>query len=413
MLKHLDTNGIIPANQHGFVKGRSTETNLLECLNDWTTYLDDKKACDVVYFDFSKAFDKVDHSKLLLKLRRLKFHPVVCSWIENYLFQRTFQVRIRSVFSKIKEVRSGVPQGSVLSPILFAIYTAELPELLEGCGVVCKQFADDIKVYRKVDSIEDISSIQSSLESILKWSELWCLPLAPEKTVFMRIGGSTLPRAYKLREHCLNEVSAVRDLGFHYNNKLSFSDHYEAIVRKATFRTYQIFKGLTVKDEKVLIKAYKTYVRPIVESGASIFCPWKKKDVDLLEKVQDNYTRKLCIRTGEAVFSDVPHPSSRNQKFKLHSLKSRRKVYDVCMVFKLLTGIARVDESRFFTRNVSRTRGSSVKISYATPRTNLKLHSFNCRAGSTFISLKSQVVLLSPAYMHFKRLVKKELLSFI
>ncbi|VDO80561.1 unnamed protein product [Haemonchus placei] len=146
--------------------------------------------------------------------------------------------------------RSGVLQGSTLSPILFTIYTVGLPELLKGCGEVCKQFADDVKVYRKVESIEDISSIRCFLDSILKWSDLWCLLLAPEKTVFMRICGSTLPRAYKLREHCLNKVLAVRDLGFHYYSKLSFSDHYEAIVTKAAFRTYRNFEGLTVKDEK-------------------------------------------------------------------------------------------------------------------------------------------------------------------
>ncbi|KAK6027158.1 hypothetical protein OSTOST_06815 [Ostertagia ostertagi] len=183
---------------------------------------------------------------------------------------------------------------------LICCYTAELPRLLRSYyGVICKQFADDIKVYRKIEGIDDIRNIQSSLDSILQWSKSWSLPLAPEKTVFMRIGGSILPGAYRLGEHILNEVSAVKDLGFHYAyNKLSFSDHYESIFRKATFRRYQIFKGLTVNDKEVLIREYKTYVSPIAECGVSVFCPCKNKDVNYWKKFRIIIPVKYILSRG-------------------------------------------------------------------------------------------------------------------
>lgn len=262
--EHLVRNAIIPTNQHGFVKGKSTESNLLECINDWTDYLDNSKCCDVIYFDFAKAFDRVDHSKLLLKISKLKFHPMVCKWLEEYLSDRSFQVKIGSSFSSSRTVKSGVPQGGVLSPVLFALYTADLPPILEDCGVVCQQFADDIKIYRKLDCIDDHTIIQDALNKILEWSVVWKLPLAPEKTVHMRIGTSNFPSNYNLGLHDLDEVSFVRDLGFHYNNKLDFSAHYRSLYSKATARTYQIFKGLSTNDKDVLLKVFKSYIRPIM-----------------------------------------------------------------------------------------------------------------------------------------------------
>nr|CDJ94640.1 similar to predicted protein [Haemonchus contortus] len=280
-------------------------------------------------------------------------------------------------------------------------------------GVVCKQFADDIKVYRKLEASDDTERIQKALDCIFDWSCKWNLPLAPEKTVYMRIGSSTgVPNNYRLDDHVLTEVSSVKDLGFHYDNKLDFSDHYAAIFKKAIFRTFQVFKGLAISDKDILLKAYKTYIRPVVECGTSVFCPYKVKDIQLIEKIQDNFTRKLVIRSGDATYGKVPRPNSRNKSLQLHCLWSRRKVYDVCMVFKLLTGIARIDASKFYAKLESRARGGKVKISYATPRTNIRRYSFTCRAGTTFISIKSDVPLTTSTFALFKLLAKKKLLSY-
>lgn len=411
-MSHLEINKIIPGNQHGFVPHKSAVSNLLECINDWTEYLDKKGCCDVIYFDFSKAFDRVDHSKLLHKIESLEFHPIVVSWIKDYLTERSFQVKVAHSFSTTKPVSSGVPQGGVLSPILFAIYTSDLPVILEGCGVSCKQFADDVKIYRSIRGPSDIESIQSALDAIQMWSETWRLPLAPEKTVFMRMGKSDYDANYSIKNHSLTPVSRVKDLGFHYDNKLDFSEHYKMIYNKASSRTFLIFKALSIVDQEMLLRAYKSYIRPIVEYGSPVFSPSKSKDIALLEKVQDNFTRKLFFRIACSRSIRAPRPVARNSEYKLHSLVSRRKLTDVCVVFKLLTGLIDVDASKFYRIIISRTRGSSEKISYGVPKTNTRSCSFTCRAGSSFISLNSCVPRSSAHYRLFKHMARNKLLHF-
>lgn len=170
LLQFLSRNNVIPDAQHGFMPCKSVETNLLECLNDWTAYLDSKKACDVIYLDFSKAFDRMSHEKLLYKLEKLRIHPVICNWIREFLSNRTFQVKVGSAFSTVRHVKSGVPQGGVLSPLLFSIYTADIADKLEDLGVVIKQFADDVKIYREVSNLSDCGLLQQGVDRMREWS---------------------------------------------------------------------------------------------------------------------------------------------------------------------------------------------------------------------------------------------------
>nr|CDJ90481.1 RNA-directed DNA polymerase (reverse transcriptase) domain containing protein [Haemonchus contortus] len=142
----------------------SVETNMIECLDDWTEALDDKLSCDVIYFDFAKAFDRVSHRKLIVKLKTLKFHPIITNWISEYLSDRTFQVKIGQSFSEVRRVISGVPQGGVLSPVLFNVFTAELPDMLREVGVTPKVYADDIKIYKAISVEADSQELQRAID---------------------------------------------------------------------------------------------------------------------------------------------------------------------------------------------------------------------------------------------------------
>lgn len=408
---HLRRNSAIPRSQHGFMPGRSVESNMLESLNDWTEIMDNKKACDVMYFDFSKAFDRVSHAKLVYKVAKLGVHPVICRWLKSFLEGRTFQVKIGESFSSSRVVRSGVPQGGVLSPLLFIIYTSDIPALLDGNGVVVKQFADDLKLYKEVVTQQDRAALQFGSDLLYNWSLQWQLPLAPEKTVCMRLGKSDVPCEYTVGEHCISKVTSVRDLGFHYNDKLDFAEHCGLISRSALGKTYQIFKALSTRNKDVLLKAYKTYVRPIVESATTVFAPHKKKYIVQIEKVQNNFTRKLLLRTGSFLYSRVPRAQIRNKYLRLNTLQSRRRLRDVCVVFKMLAGIIDIDNSKFFSFIPSKTRGSSEKISCEKPRTNLRLNYFTCRALSCYLTLKHDVPLTASSFRLFKRFAEIKFLK--
>lgn len=393
MLIHIHANGIFPPNQHGFSSGRSVQTNLLECLDDWTEAADRKHRCDVVYFDFAKAFDRVSHQKLVVKLEKYKFHPIVIKWIAQYLTGRTFQVKVENSFSSVRWVESGVPQGAVLSPILFNIYTAELPNIVQQCDVTMKMYADDVKIYRTITRHEDVCLMQNAIDLLASWADRWQLPLSPQKTVVLHLnsGTSTHPYTYNINGCTLAAVDSVKDLGFHYDNNLDFGKHIREVCNSAMLRTANIFRALTTKNKSILLKVYKTYVRPLVESSASVFAPYKKKDICRMEKVQNNFTRKLLLRTNSFLYSRVPKASIRNKYLGIPTLESRRKVFDVCLVHKLLNFTPASGPCKFFKTKKSLTRGEPKKLSLPRPRTRLRATSFTYRAGSLYLKIAKHI----------------------
>ncbi|EYB91618.1 hypothetical protein Y032_0204g1899 [Ancylostoma ceylanicum] len=230
LMDHLEKNAIISQYQHGFQKGKSTVTAVLQALNDWTTSYELNKSVDVVYLDFCKAFDKVPHTKLIYKLGVIGVHPRIIAWIQAFLEGRQFCVRVNSALSQPRPVRCGVPQGGVLSPILFIIYTFELPTLISNVGLCCCAFADDIKIYKQLSDVSDCSVIQRGIDAVAEWSRVWELPLSYHKTKVLRIGAHSPEFIYYLNGVAIEAVTHIRDLGFHITNKLDFEAHCDLIV---------------------------------------------------------------------------------------------------------------------------------------------------------------------------------------
>lgn len=171
-------------------------------------------------------------------------------------------------------------------------------------------------------------------------------------------------------------------------------------------RIYNLFKALRTKDPQVLVKAYKTYVRPVVENGTAVFNPFLKKDIARLENVQNNFTRKLVLRCSGLPYSDIPNGVERRQRLDLPSLKSRRDKYDLLLAFKILHGITSVSSKMFFTLAQSRTRGGARKLATRASRTNVRSKFFSVRVVSAFNSLIAQGC-LGLKLSTFKNLLKK------
>ncbi|EYC32284.1 hypothetical protein Y032_0003g1495 [Ancylostoma ceylanicum] len=279
----------------------STETAMLSALNHWTSTLDDKKPLDVVYFDFAKAFDKVSHELLLLKLAKIGIHEQIISWLKCFLTERTFQVCINDTLSSIRRISSGVPQGGVLSPILFNIYTCELPDIIAEEGVGCIAYADDLKIYNPIVTPSDNMCLQKAIDAVATWASEWKLPLSKQKTKVLHIGRNNPKLKYNLCSEFVSETSEIVDLGYIIDENLSFDKYCKEITAKATRQIYCLFKALRTKNVAIMIKAYKTYVRPIMEYGTTIFNPHKKSLINMIEKVQNNFTRKLMVRTVDLV----------------------------------------------------------------------------------------------------------------
>ena len=167
VMNHMIINGLLSDYQHGFVQGRSCTTQLLQLVDKISEIIDEGGAVDMVYLDFAKAFDTVPHQRLLLKLESYGIGGEVYAWIQSFLTDRLQQVSVGGMVSSWAHVLSGVPQGSVLGPVLFVCYINDMPDSI---GSFIFMYADDTKLGRGVSSDEDREALQADLDRLNDWS---------------------------------------------------------------------------------------------------------------------------------------------------------------------------------------------------------------------------------------------------
>ena len=204
---------IFNKNQFAYLRHKSTLSQLLLCYNDWAKSRNGRNATDVIFLDFTKAFDSVPHERLLSKLEQYGIRGALIAWFRDFLTNRQQRVAVRSTFSKWSDVVLGVPKGTILGPILFLIYINDLPnEILSPVRL----FADDTKIYRKLSDIEsDTSKIQADLNRMSEWTKIWQLSFNPGKFEVMRIThlkDHTVPEYYLLGQK-IKVVNKFKDLG--------------------------------------------------------------------------------------------------------------------------------------------------------------------------------------------------------
>jgi hypothetical protein len=287
LLAHIDVNSIISCHQHGFQEKSSCITNLLECFNDWTESLDSGLGTDIIYLDFSKAFDTVPHERLLYKLSSVGIKGKVLKWLRCFLSNRRQRVVLRNGVSSWGQVISGVSQGSILGPILFLIYVNDIPDWV---GSIAKLFADDTKVYTEIRSSSDCNFLQNDLNALVAWAKIWLLNFNASKCVVIRIKES-IPYLYSIDDTALQVVSEQRDLGVLVSNDLKPAKHITSCVKKANQRSglfKRCFTNLT--SEKITI-LYCALIRPVLEYGSPVWNPALIKDISVLEKTQARFLR--------------------------------------------------------------------------------------------------------------------------
>ena len=319
---HFDKNKVLTEVNHGFRSGFSCETQLTITVDELARNTDEGSQTDVAILDFSKAFDTVPHKKLLYKLEQYGIRGKLHKWIHSFLCNRKMKVVIDGESSQETEVLSGVPQGTVLGPLLFLVHINDLPANVTS---KVRLFADDCLLYRKIKSSKDQEDLQEDLNKLEVWALNWGMKFNAKKCYILSITNKGKHKFYELNSYILKHVENNPYLGLILSNDLKFSTHIDQISKKASSTLGFIQRNLKKCPSEVKKTAYISLVRSTLEYGATVWDPYLKKDIYKLERVQ-----RKAIRFIKSDFKsrDPGSVTQMRKELKLPTLKERRKDKD-------------------------------------------------------------------------------------
>ena len=291
LMEHLTRTKQLSDAQHGFRQKRPCCTQLLETLDEWTSILEEGDSVDALYLDFSKAFNSVPHQRLLLKLRSCRVGGKLLNWVEAFLTGRQQRVSVNGSRSEWAAVTSGVPQGTVLGPLLFVVFVNDLPGEVSSS---VKMFADDTKIYRSVSQASDVHLLQADLNALSGWSEQWQLPFNREKCKALHLGRRNENHVYDMGGTQLTQTLVEKDLGIQVDSQLKFREQAAAAVSKASRILSVIRRSFGLLDETTLPLLFRTMVRPHLEYANAVWGPFNCEDQRRIERVQRRATRLVA-----------------------------------------------------------------------------------------------------------------------
>jgi hypothetical protein len=353
IMNYLLLNKLIIEQQLGFVNNKNGTTNLLETFDFITKALADGYNVDEILLDFAKAFDSVLSIRLCLKLDNLGNRNKLLAWCKSFLSGRSQRVIIGEFMSAWEEILSGVPQGSVLGPLLFIIFITDLLQRIKNEG---KLFADDTKLLAIIKSGIDNKSLQNDLNVLKDWTEDWQIKFNSLKCKVMHFGKSNPKHKYTIDEVILEELKVEKDLGIFISNDIDWSHHINYAINKANKQLGRIKHAFKFIDESIMSLLYKSLVRPHLEYGAVIWNSQWQGEIDMLENVQYRAT-KISSLNGFT-------REERNLALNLPTLENRRRRGDLIQMFKLVKNIDVINlhnQIRFFNVDGS-TRGHTLRI---------------------------------------------------
>ena len=353
MIEHYERYNVINNSQHGFTKGRSCLTNLLDFFDEMYKKMDEGKPVDIIYLDFAKAFDKVPHKRLGKKLEASGIGGNLLKWLEQWLSNRRQKVGIRGKYSKWSRVWSGVPQGSVLGPLLFVVFINDIDS-----GIVSKisKFADDTKMGCGVDTEEEADVLRRDIGRLQRWAGEWQMMFNTEKCSVMHMGKNNKEFQYEMGGILLRNSEEERDLGVIVNSSTKPARQCAEAAKKANKVLGMIKRTIISREKGIMLELYKSLVRPNLEYCVQVWSPYLRQDVERLEKIQRRAT-KMIRGLGNLTYEE------RLWRCELTTLEQRRNRGDLIEAFKIVTGRDKIPAQRLFEFAVDkRTRGHSYKM---------------------------------------------------
>ena len=409
ILCFLSTNNLITPQQHGFVRGRSCQTNIMLCLEEWTKMVDEGKGVDVAYFDYSKAFDKVSHRLLKTKLEAYGIRGKLLAWIAAWLADRQQRVVVGDAKSPWLEVVSGTTQGTVLGFLLFLIYINDLPrECSPGNESLIKLLADDTKTYQEIDTeknkqAEGQREMQQRVDKIGQWARDWKMEINPDKSKIMHIGKNNPSLPYYINGAEIKSVSTEKDIGFWISDDLSTMTHVHKARCKAIGEITRIRRNFSYIDKRAFCVLYNQRIRPHLDYGMTVCPPETAAEANLLERVQAKATALVHGMKGL-------NAEERRKKLGLMTLEQRRERGDLIEVYKILKGLTRIDPARFWEVRGDARNGARLVKEFATNGKRQRKNFFSYRVIQRWNLLPSKIK-TAPSLETFKNRLDERIMG--
>ena len=335
IVKYLEDHNKFNDNQHGFRQGRSCLSELLDHYEEILTNLNNGVGTDTVYLDFAKAFVKVDFQVLLRKLHSLGIGGKIGKWIYSFLYGRYQCVVVNGVKSAMSPVLSGVPQGSVLGPLLFVIMMIDIDQFVTTSSV--RSFADDTRVCKGVINVDDATKLQRDLNTIFHWTDENNMMFNDTKFELLRVRVANNPIQDCTLYHsstgeAIKEKQTVKDLGVLVSNDCTFRDHIFKVEKTMRNMSGWILRTFSSRDECVMLTAWKTLVIPHHDYCSQLWSPYLIKYKKLFEQLQYNFLKKIKGMNNKS-YDEIL------KKLRVYSLERRRDRYRVIYTWKILEGL--------------------------------------------------------------------------
>ena len=318
--------------------GDSTVNQLVYLYNMFLKALNEKKDVRIVFCDQSKAFDKVWHDGLLYKMKTFGIEGALHDWFVNYLQNRRQRVAIKNGLSPWCNIKAGVPQGSILGPLLFLIH---INDIINNIQSHIKLFADDTSLYVVIDKNEQtcIQQLNRDLDTINNWAKRWLVTFNPDKSESLHITlkPNQIASPIYLDHQELNLVTSHKHLGLTFNNSLTWNDHVDGIFTAANKKVTLLTKLKHILDRKTLQTMYCSFVRPSMEYASVIWNNCNDCDSDRLESVQRRAARVITggiVRTStDLLYEEVGLESLKNRRERSMLLFFHKVMYNNCPAY--------------------------------------------------------------------------------
>ena len=406
----IDKKGCLNSTQHGFRSGRSCLSALLSVFDDIMHMLEDGGSVDMVYLDFSKAFDKVDHGILLHKLKALGITGHLGIWFFNFLTRRSHFVRLPGAISGDSPVLSGVPQGTVLGPLLFLIMLADINKDISESNLI--SFADDTRIYSKINDVTDCGTLQQDLNHVYDWASINNMFFNAHKFYYVSFCPnkySSLSNVYINPEYnIISPSSNVLDLGVYISSNCTFDFHVASVYKRCSNLTGWILRTFTTRETITMMTLFKSLVLSRLDYASQLWSPHLLKSIYLIEKVQRSFTKHI---TG---IKNKPY-DERLKLLNLYSVQRRRDRYQIIYLWKIIEGLV-PNLSAPITCTYSERRGRSCVVSHVNMGRlgTLSYNSFRWRSIRMFNKLPKYVRIVSSCSIdEFKSQLDKHLRSIV